>query len=87
MFYDHRAIKLTHNCVFHTNPCIILVTSSFTREHKSRVLEFLHLLQTFGQQFTKEANKRDVPVFIAFFLVFHFAYGNDHPSLPLIRAH
>ena len=45
-FCDHRAIKLTQNCVCFTNPYInIFVPTSTTREYHSKVLGRLHLLQ------------------------------------------
>jgi len=45
-FCDHRAIKLTQNCVCFTNPCInLLVPSSVTREYHTKVFELLHYLQ------------------------------------------
>ena len=45
-FCDHRAIKLTQNCVCFTNPCTnLLIPPSSTREYHPEVLELLHLLQ------------------------------------------
>ena len=46
-FCDHRAIKLTQNCVYSfTNPCInLLAPPSVTRKYHPKVLELLHLLQ------------------------------------------
>jgi len=45
-FSEHRARKLTQNCVCFTNPYItLLVLSSVTRKYHLKVLGLLHLLQ------------------------------------------
>jgi len=44
-FYDHRAIRLTQNCVWFTNSCInLIVPLPVTREYHSKLLERLVLL-------------------------------------------
>ena len=45
-FCDHRAVKLTRNCVCFTNPCINLpVTPSVSHEYHPKILELFDLLQ------------------------------------------
>ena len=45
-FRHHGAVKLTHNCVCFTNPCInVFVPTFVTRGYHPNVLASLHLLQ------------------------------------------